>query len=98
MRNLTNTVLNEIRLERVRQQHRWGDHSDDAINTPWMWLTYISKYSTNWSNGYYTLNSDTVSLFRECMIKVAAIAVAAVESLDRQKAKNGKPFYQVDPS
>jgi hypothetical protein len=32
------------------------------------------------------------------MIKVAAIAVAAVESLDRQKAKNGKPFYQVDPS
>jgi hypothetical protein len=34
--------------------------------------------------------------FRKYMIKVAAIAVAAVESYDRQVEEKGKPFYQSD--
>ena len=40
------------------------------------------------------LGEDTVSLFRRSMIKTAAICVAAIESVDRQRAQRGKAFYE----
>ena len=89
------TILNEIKIERENQQRRWGDQSDDTNNAPTDWVTYIGKYSTNWFNGQYPpYTTGVVEDFREAMIKTAALAVAAVESLDRQRIGTGKTFYE----
>lgn len=91
--NLT-AILNEIRNERTYQKGKWGNESDDTKNTPWMWASYIGQYATGWMRGAFSLTGSDTTLFRTAMIKVAAIAVAAIESIDRQRAENGKPFYE----
>lgn len=89
------TVYDEIQAERDYQDSRWGTGSDDEQNTPWMWAAYIASYSTRWMAGsFMPLEYTIVSNFRAMMVKVAAIAVAAVESVDRQRAKDGKTFYE----
>lgn len=88
-------VYDEIRVEREYQDKRWGHVADDTLNTPWMWVAYIAAYSTKWMVGsFLPLHKDVVVAFRVAMVKTAAIAIAAVESLDRQREKNGQPFYE----
>ena len=89
-------IFKEIDEERNYQTERWGDGTDDMVNTPWKWATYIGLYSTRWMDGSFRLRDNTVDAFRKCMIKTAAICVAAVESLDRQRAANGRAFYEHD--
>jgi hypothetical protein len=89
------SVYDEIKAERDYQIGKWGNESDDTKNTPWMWAAYIAQYATRWMSGKFTFNSDEdTGSFRQAMIKTAAIAIAAVESLDRQNEESGKPFYQ----
>lgn len=88
------SILEEIKNERARQDAMWGHEIDDTKNTPWMWAAYIAQYATKWMVGSFTpFERTTVDGFRTCMVKVAAIAVAAIESLDRQRAKGGA-FYE----
>jgi hypothetical protein len=87
-------VLEEIAAERSYQEQRWGNKSDDTLNTPWMWVAYIACYATKWMKGKLSLNGGDVEDFRNKMIKTAAIAVAAVESIDRQRKDRGAPFYE----
>jgi hypothetical protein len=89
-------IFREINIERKYQTDKWGVEADDQLNTPWMWASYIAQYATRWMTGSFVINSDTTALFRTAMIKVAATAIAAVESIDRQRAANGKPFYEVE--
>jgi hypothetical protein len=89
------SVYDEIKAEREYQDKRWGVGSDDTLNTPWMWSSYIGKYATNWMAGtFQPLEGRVVDGFRKSMIKTAAIAVAAVESIDRQRAGGGKTFFE----
>lgn len=89
-------ILDEIAAERTYQDNKWGPSVDDTLNTPWMWTTYIANYSTKWMRGAFKLGKSDVDDFRAKMVKTAAIAVAAVESIDRQRAENpaGKTFYE----
>lgn len=87
-------IFAQIEQEREYQQKRWGNTTDDTLNTPWMWVSYIAAYATKWMVGtFLPLKADVVTDFRAKMIKTAAICVAAVESIDRQRA-NGKTFYE----
>jgi hypothetical protein len=89
------SVYDEIKAERDYQDGRWGHTTDDTLNTPWMWVAYIAKYATLWMVGtFLPLKPAVVSDFRVKMIKTAATAVAAIESLDRQRAESGKAFYE----
>jgi hypothetical protein len=89
------TILFEINNERVYQQKRWGDNADDTQNAPNDFVSYIAHHSTRWFNGGFApYSSATVAEFRRQMIKVAALAVAAIESIDRQQEKVGKTFYE----
>lgn len=90
----TSLVLTEVLSERKHQVERWGNGKDDTVNTPHMWLTWIQLYGTKWTEGEFELNEEITDKFRECMIKVAAIATAAAESIDRQRAENGSTFYE----
>lgn len=90
-----NKVLEEIAAEREYQQERWGNEADDKLNTPNDFVSYIGNYSTKWFPGGFTpYNPDTVDAFRKSMIKTAALAVAAVESIDRQRGAAGQTFYE----
>lgn len=89
------TVYDEVKFEREYQDAKWGNTTDDTKNLPNDWVSYIAKYATNWFGGMFPpYNTDIVDTFRSSMIKVAAIAIAAVESIDRQRVKNGKTFYE----
>ena len=89
------SVYDEILKERTYQDQKWGHVADDTLNTPWMWASYIANYATKWMAGtFLPLGKNTTDAFRTAMIKVAALAVAAVESVDRQRETQGKPFFE----
>jgi hypothetical protein len=88
-------ILAEIEGERKHQEEKWGNSTDDTVNTPNDWVTYIGAYSTKWfPGGFSPYSPETVDEFRTSMMKTAAIAVAAVESIDRQRAETGRVFYE----
>lgn len=65
-------LIMEIETERDDQDEQWGgpDHDDDHDENDW--VKYIRKQI-----------DKKDERFRERMIKVAALAVAAIESYDR---------------
>lgn len=87
-------IFTEVNAERRYQTDKWGVEADDTLNTPWMWVSYITQYATKWMTGLFTIPKSSADLFRTAMIKTAATAIAAVESLDRQRARLGKAFYE----
>ena len=66
-------VLDSINTEREYQNSRWGVEFD-AKNTPNDWVAYISKYL-----GQSVTMPFDESRFRTQMVKVAALATAALE-------------------
>ena len=89
------SIYDEIKAERDYQDERWGHDIDDAFNTPWMWCAYIVQYATKWMVGTFApLGQKTVDDFRTKMVKTAALAIAAIESIDRQREHDGKTFYE----
>lgn len=74
-------IFAEIEFERGYQDGRWGTEFDDK-NTANDWVTYITHYATKAA----PLTLD-VENFEEQMMKVAALAVAAIEVSRR----NGGP-------
>jgi hypothetical protein len=92
---MSNPVFNEIADEREHQIERWGNDADDTLNEPNDFIAYMNAYSTKWfPGGFAPYTPETVDAFRTSMIKTAAIAVAAVESLDRQREEGGHTFYE----
>lgn len=88
-------VLSEVAAEVGYQEQRWGTDTDDTKNTPWMWASYIAQYSTRWMAGFFLpVPRSGTDAFRAAMVKVAAIAVSAIKSVDRQRAANGSTFFE----
>jgi len=73
-------AYDEIKAERTHQEQKWGTAFDDR-NTPYNWAAYIGQYSTRHLIGDPAVVQ--VSDFRADMVKVAALAVAAIEAIDR---------------
>tara|TARA_R110002094_G_scaffold214058_2_gene184537 strand:- start:617 stop:883 length:267 start_codon:yes stop_codon:yes gene_type:complete len=82
-------ILEEIRTERKRQHKLWGDRFDDE-NTSNDWLAYITMYG---SEGAGVTDSGRPKDFRDAMMKVATLAVAAIEAIDRN---GGTPLRHYD--
>lgn len=78
-RSAMRRILEEVAAERTRQDKRWGGpEHDDALDL-YCWENSIQRRL------YVAISCDGGDWRRE-MIKVAALAVAAVESLDRKAA------------
>lgn len=89
------SLFGEVNYELDYQQTKFGTKEDDTINTPNHWVSYLAAYSTKWfTGGFAPYKNSAVDAFRTGMIKVAAIAIAAVESIDRQREQNGRTFYE----
>lgn len=89
------SIYKEIESEREYQRDKWGLEADDTLNTPSDFMGYISHYGTKWfPGGFRPYKRAVVDSYRKHMIKVAAIAVAAIESLDRQRERNGAAHFE----
>lgn len=89
-------IFDEVRAEREYQDKRWGHNADDTVNSPNDFVAYIAHYATRWLAGSLPpkYSTSVLNTYRKQMIKVAALAVAAIESLDRQRVANGKAFFE----
>lgn len=71
------SVYDEIREERTYQDEKWGTEFDDK-NTLNDWCTYIVMYL-----GKAAYMGSPKEAQRSFFLKVAALAVAALEAFDR---------------
>lgn len=75
------SVLNEVAVERARQDVKWGEQN----HAPQKWLVILGEEFGESCRG--SCERD-LAQYRKELIQVAAVAVAAVESLDRNQARS----------
>lgn len=75
------SVIDEITAERERQREQWGDAFDDD-NAPHDWAAFIMHYTAIGITA--RLGAARGRPFREAMLKVATLAIAAIEAHDRR--------------
>ena len=76
-------ILKEI--ETARANHAVEGATDDRENSPYHWVNWIARAATGWHPEGWTMQYSHHAQFRACMVKVAALAVAAIESHDRMQ-------------
>lgn len=77
------TVLDEIQAERQYQVEKWGRDADLKVNTPMDFVGYIAFHSSRWfGGGFRPYSRQTLEAFRRQMVKVGALALAAIEHVD----------------
>jgi hypothetical protein len=69
-------IFDEIAAERRAQDKKWGGATHDDEHDDADWRSFIMTHNN------YACGDD----FRKEMIRVAALAVAAVQSFDRRKS------------
>ncbi len=75
-------VFREIEAERVRQDAKWGGPAHDDEHTFADWIDYIKEHT----------NNARFKGFRIEMVKIAALAIAAIESTARKTGGTVEPI------
>lgn len=78
--------IGEVAAERARQDEKWGGAEHDDGHETAVFVQLIEDYA-GWARVMAGMNSPDKA--RRRLIQVAALAVAAVESIDRKEATNG---------
>lgn len=74
-------VLDDVARERLAQDAQWGGPAHDDQHSVDDWSSFIDyQLSFIW----YPAKEPTPAEIRARLVKVAALAIAAVESLDRK--------------
>jgi hypothetical protein len=76
------TVWKEIKKERKAQDKKWGGPGHDDRHTSHDWVSYLTKHV-----GKAVMFPWDKTLFRNQMVRVAAVAVAAIEWCDRDEIR-----------
>ena len=74
-------VLRYIETERYAQDEKWGGATHDDSNSMYHWLGYITKQAGCIARSLHPFDK---LLVKGCLIKIAALAVAAIQSIERQ--------------
>lgn len=74
----THKVLDEVEDERIRQDRQWGEQN----HNPDRWLAILLEEC---GEAAHAANEQNQGWYRAELIQVAAVAVAAIECLDREK-------------
>ena len=83
MTKQTSGVLDEVYAERERQEAKWGEQNLD----PALWLMVLGEEVGEVNNAVLETifgNVPNLDHYREELIQVAAVAIHAIESFDRQ--------------
>ncbi|MFA5023344.1 MAG: hypothetical protein WC523_00105 [Patescibacteria group bacterium] len=78
------SIYNEIREERKNQDNKWGGANNDDYHTEETWVVFLVKHL---GKAMIFANKWDLIIFRKQMIRVAALAVAAIEWCDRKNIK-----------
>lgn len=82
------SILWEIERERQRQDGKWGGSTTDDQYTPLDWHEMIADYNA-WARRMAAMGSADKA--RKRYVQIAALAVAAIQSLDRQAEQPAEP-------
>lgn len=74
-------VLIEIGRERAAQDEQWGGADHDDRHSHQDWASFRERFAVR------AWNASTATERRENLIKLAALAVAEIEAMDRRRAK-----------
>lgn len=74
-------VIDDILAERAAQDAQWGGPAHDDEHSMIDWLNYIS-YQLRHAG--YAAYDEVIPAYRQRLVKTAALAAAAIESLDRK--------------
>ena len=74
-------VLKEVMLERIAQEATWDKANDDGLTLE-QWVCLLAHYASRQFVGDFA-KIETEDARRD-FIKVAAVAIAAVEAIDRK--------------
>jgi hypothetical protein len=80
-------VFYEIQRERVGQDHQWGGPAHDDQHAVDEWMDFIQAQIQKCDNEVIRHLHDHVAvkrLTRARLVKIAALAVAGIEAIDRQ--------------
>ena len=80
------SVYDEIRMERQRQDEKWGGPEHDDEHRPADWKRLLERRLRMAENAYLEANAH---LHRYRLVQVAALAVAALEAHDRFMRRTG---------
>ena len=85
-------IFEEIQEERIRQDEKWGEQNHKPVE----WISILveevgeaSKAALEAHFKAYYKDTDQLSEYKKELIQVAAVTVAMLESLERNK-----PLYQ----
>ena len=80
-------ILEEIHEERKHQDKKWGGPAHDDQHDPYAWVSFITVYLGQSVSDFVNESGrfeSKLRKFRYNMVKVAALAVAAIEVVDRK--------------
>lgn len=73
-----NGIFAEITTERQMKDFQWGGPKHDDTHDPPDWQLFISK-QLNQADDYHGVRN-----YRDRLVKIAALAIAAIQSFDRR--------------
>lgn len=76
------SIWYEIQKERQRQRNVWGGDAHDDQHTAYDWVAILTKHVGK-AVGPGSRGCFNPKAYRTCMLKVATVAVAAIEWCDR---------------
>jgi len=84
-------VLDDIARERERQDAQWGGPNHDDGHTPRDWSVFRRKFE---GRVLASIASEHMTVYepadaRNALVKIAALAVAQIEALDRKHPELG---------
>lgn len=82
----TKKVLTEVYAERERQDEKWGGPDHDDRLSIFQFIQLIRDYAS-WARVMFGM--DSTDKCRNRLVQVAALAVAAVEKIDRASEAEG---------
>lgn len=80
-----NDILQDILKERAAQDAKWGGPDHDDQHDPEEWLDLIEEQV---DHANVLIGSSTDEEYRKRLAKIAALAVAAIESLDQYHVRD----------
>ena len=79
---MTTNAIRDVLSERARQDDRWGEQNHAGVP----WLAILMEEVGEFAKALITDEASPEECRRE-LVQVAAVAIAAIESLDRQTSR-----------
>lgn len=82
---MTEKIQRDVSRERKKQDNEWGGPEHDDRHDRYDWIQFIEHQISS------VTRTDNPKKIRRRFVKIAALALAALESMDRQEARRPDP-------